>query len=593
MRNILNLLVATATFALVLTVSGQESKKKSSGTAAKPKAAKAAPASAEAAKSASDQPLGGKLRQLKGVVFIGSLKELKAAGASSDEGVVINGPGFLAGHYQEVYKTVKPYLFKPLTESLLERLNIDLVRMCRKLDHPVVDVFYPEQEVTDAATIQIIIYEGKVGKITVVNEGEKYFSDDLVTSRIHVVEGGSISQKSVLADLDRMNRNPNFREVGVSYKQGAFKREQGGTTDIDFVVKDRFPLRGFAGYDNYGVKVLGEDRVFAGFNYGNVWGIDHQFNYQYTTDLSFKSLHSHSASYVAPLPWGGHTFAVFGDYNDVKADLSKIGFPGIANNGQVYQLSTRYTVPLPSFRSVNHDISVGFDLKNLNTSLLFNSLVVAPFKVDANQFTLEYRANRRDQVGYSQIVLSGFYSPGSLLGQNSDADFGTVRPGLKSEYFYGRVLVERGFDLPGGLRLVGKGGYQASSTALLPSEQLSLGGNSMVRGYPEHIVSDDRGWYGTGELHSPLFRLGDLTQQKVGDFLDVYGFFDYAAIHANGASSPSAILSSAGAGLSLRVSRNLLVNAAYGYQLRSLPIGTPAALTKDKGRAHIGATISF
>jgi len=532
------------------------------------------------------------LGQLQGVVVVGSYKEFKPLGVPGAAGVTVKGPAFLAGRKDAVEKVIAPYLHKPLTETALGRLQVELILLCRRMDRPVVDVFYPEQEIADS-TIQVIVYEGKVGKISVVNEGKAWFSDSFITNRIHLKPGEAVSQKQIITDIERLNQNPVFREVNVSYKQGKFEREESASTDIDILVKDRFPLQVSGGYNNYGLMVLGENQVFAGFSYGNVFGLDHQINYQYTTDISFNHLQSHSASYVAPLPWGGHSLVVFGGYNDVKADMSEIGFPGLNNNGHTYQISARYTAPLPHWFDLTHELAFGFDFKDANTAVLFNQASLPSFHADVDQFVLDYRARLRDQLGYSLLGLSGYYSPGELLGLNTDKDFETFRPGLKANYCYGRVAGERGFKLPVDFLLLGRGTYQLASTGLLPSEQVYLGGYSVLRGYPQVVVSDDDGWYVTAELHAPLFKTSDLMGQKVGDFLDVFGFYDYGAVNAHGADSSSAILASAGAGLAFRLSTNLKLNFTYGFELRDLPVNTPKALKADKSRGDVSVVLSF
>ena len=431
-------------------------------------------------------------------------------------------------------------------------------------------------------------------------DDKTWFNDKILTNHIHLKPGDSISQDQLLKDVVRLNLNPQFREANVVYEPGEWNPDGQGTTIVDLDVKERFPFRVFGGYNNYGLKILGENQLFGGFNYGNVFGADQQLNYQYTTDLGFDRLQAHTASYVVPLPWWGNTLTIFGGYNMVKPDLSEIGFPAITyNNGRTYQASLRYTVPLPSWFGLNHDISFGYDYKDANTPALFGKVVVNPYKADIDQAVLDYRAYLKDRLGYSQFSGSGYYSPGGLLGANKDSDFATFGPPLKSSYYYGRIEGERAFTLPLGLQLRGKGGWQDASTGLLPSEQLYLGGNTLLRGYPESVESGDQGWYASAELHSPLIRTGNLTRQQNipninGDTLDVFGFFDYGSVQPVGPNSGSSVtLDSAGGGLIFHISQNFLANVAYGFQLKRLPVGTPSQLTKDKSRLLISATLSF
>jgi hemolysin activation/secretion protein len=674
--------------------------------------------------TAGEQPLNEHLTQLKGIVVLGSFQDFKSEGVGGVQGIDIEGPSFLKGHKAMVSVWVGDFLGKPLGPTALDHLQGYLIRACRQLDRPVVDVYYPEQEIVDGV-VQVIIYEGKVSHFDVVrpgrsptfsadevkdmpgfvnklnrhsdsvsallwayevptpdgntlkifqsavtssnrtqsvvqalNEvigrdsiydtnhfkgvslrhetvnllkarptgselahlnrllledayprelsrshlGRKWFSDAYLTNHIHLRPGGSISQERLVHDVEELNRDTQFLEVSAFYKQANFSETNTGSTDIGLTVKERFPLRVFAGYDNYGLKVLGENQLFGGFNYGNVFGAGDQLNYQYTTDVEMNSLEAHTASFLDPLPWG-HTLTIFGGYNSVRANLAKIGYPTLQNSGYTYQIGLRYTVPLTHWAGLDHSISAGFDFKSADTAIQFGQVNFTPFAADIDQFTLGYNARLSlpDRIGYFQFNPNGYYSPGGLLGRNTDADFSSFHRGLKSDYYYGRVEGELGFYLPWGLVLMGKGGYQNSSTGLMPSEEFYLGGHALLRGYPEDIESGDQGYYATVELHSPLIHTSNLTGQKNlpgqpldGDVLDIFGFYDFGVVDGVAPNSQDYIsLDSAGAGLTYHVSQNLKADFSYGFELQHLPSSTPPALSKDRSRAHVSATLAF
>ncbi len=554
-----------------------------------------------------DTPLPG-LEHLKGIVILGSTNDFKPNGVSGVSNVVVKSSTFLVEHPAAVYKTLSPYIDKPLTSNDMVRLQTDLVLLCRRLDHPVVDVFFPgdRQEIVDA-TVQIMVYEGKVDHIEVIHEGKPRFDDRMLTNRIHLNPGDSIVQSELLKDVGRLNLNPDFREVSVLYKPSDWTDPESssghGTTTVDLDVKESFPYRFFAGYDDYGLKILGEDQIFAGFKLGNLFGKDQQLNYQYTTDVGFDRFQGHAASYIIPLPWGGNSLTVFGNYDNVKPNLGEIGFPAINyNNGYTYQASLRYTIPLPAWFGLQHDFALGYDYKSANTPAFFGKVTLNPYKADVDQAVLDYHAYRPDPWGFFQFSGSGYYSPGGLLGANKDSDFATFGPALKSSYYYGRIAGERAFYLPWGFQVRGKGSLQEASTGLLPSEQIYLGGNSILRGYPESIESGDQGYYASAELHAPLIPMGNLTRahnvphvdNAHPDTLDLFGFFDYGSVQPLAPNTGSRVtLDSVGAGLLYRISYNLLANVSYGFQLKSLPADTPEPLSKDKSRLHVSVTLSY
>jgi hemolysin activation/secretion protein len=575
----------------------------------------AAPAISPAAGNASlspvveEAPLNAYLQKLQGIVILGAHQDFKSEGVGGVRGLKVDGPAFLKGHQAMLSVWLGEFLGKPLGMSNLNLMQEYLIRACRQLDRPVVDVYYPQQEIIPGeGVVQIIVYEGKVGHIDVVHKGGKWFSDAYLTNQIHLRPGDSISQKKLLHEIEKLNRDTQFLEVSAFYKPANWGSDEtnSGATDIGLVAKERFPLRLFAGYDNYGLDVLGENQMFAGFNYGNLFGAADQLNYQYTTDIELSYLQAHTASFIEPLPWG-HTLTIFGGYNAVQADLSKIGFSklGLRNNGYTYQVSLRYIVPLPHWGGLNHDLSAGYDFKSADTTIVFDQPSPPSFAADVDQFTLGYKAVLPDRIGSSQLTLDGYYSPGGLLGKDTDAEFSSFHAGLKSDYYYGRAEGDRIFYLgpetwANRLWLLGKAGYQNASTGLLPSEQLYLGGHALLRGYPEDIAAGDQGYYATVELHSPILFKSNLTGQKNlpgqpdGDGLDIYGFYDYGAIDGTRPNTtPYESLDSAGAGLSYHISQNLKVDFSYGFQLKNLPSVTPVQLSQDHSRAHIAATLAY
>jgi len=51
-------------------------------------------------------------------------------------------------------------------------------------------------------------------------------------------------------------------------------------------------VRFFFTYDNYGIDLTGKNRLSTGFNFGNLFNMDQQVNFQYTTSTQsiFNSL---------------------------------------------------------------------------------------------------------------------------------------------------------------------------------------------------------------------------------------------------------------------------------------------------------------
>jgi hemolysin activation/secretion protein len=558
----------------------------------------------------SAQPVQTLVTNLQGLVIVPRAEDVNQSGLTGVRGVVIKGPRFL--QRPDFERFLNHYLGSPLTDASLSQMQVEIRKYCQTHDHLVVDVISREQELLED-TIQIAVIEAKVGKITVVNDGRKWFSDSVILRDLRLKPGDVVLESHLNNDLSWMNRNNyqslgydgfngSFRDVSTSFHQGRL-----GETDLDLKVEDRLPFRPFVGIEDSGIEEIGRDRLFAGFNWANAFGLDHRLTYEYVTDTDFNKLSEHVGSYVIPLPWR-HELTLFGAYADVNPDFSLHNFSNLKSKGTFYQLSGRYSVPLPPLGKLEHELSAGFDFKRTDTPLLFvtgtaftTNNILKTNNIDVAQFILAYSGRIADSRGMTFFSLQGVYSPGDLTKHNKRADYQDFSPGTKPEYAYARVEFRRETLLPYGflwhLRAMG----QYADAKLGATEVFSLGGYDTVRGYDERIVSGDHGWLVINELRTKRFPLGSLTgKANAIDWIQGLVFCDYGEV-INRNLQPlqryNEVLVSVGAGLRYAVADNFHVRLDYGFQLdreyASGPSFQNLKTAPDNRRAHFGVELSF
>jgi hemolysin activation/secretion protein len=540
---------------------------------------------------------------LRGILILPDYNSVKVEGVTGVQGVEIRGPEFLKTAKFE--KLLTGYLGKPLTFSTLKRLQIEIIRYARDIGHPVVDVHLAEQEALED-TVQIAVIEAKIGKVTVENEGHKWFSDELVSRQFRLQPGDVVRSGVLNDDLSWLSQNSyqslgvfegSFREVTASFSQGLL-----GEADVKVKVKDRFPLRPFIGYEDSGFEVIGKERYFAGFNYANVFGLDHRLNYQFTADTSFDLFRSHAASYVVPLPWR-HELILFGAYADLQPDYKRLSDTNLANfknDGSTYQISARYVVPLPDLGKLEHALTAGFDFKRTDTPLLFTGVgILQTNKIDVAQFSLDWSGRLRDKFGGTAVSLQGVYSPGGLTRYNDQSDFTEFAPGSDVDYFYGRLELRRETRLPLDFLWSIRATGQYSDSELVPSELFGLGGWATIRGYNERVVNSSDGWLIINELRTPQFTLGNLTgREEQRDWIQGLVFLDYGRVinkHPFGGYNYDYTLLSVGLGFRYQLADNLHFRFDYGFQLDDGYKNAPSAQLEKQpdGRGHIGLEISY
>lgn len=498
-------------------------------------------------------------------------KSVKERELSSTEGIQIEDldvPGNKEALQKELSAQV---LGKPLTAELLLEIKKTIILYYRKQGRPVVTVVIPEQEISDGV-IEVLVIEGKLGKI--VCKGNRWFKNKLIESYLDIDPGDAITDDTLLTDVTWMNKNP-FRRTDILFTPG----EEFGTTDIELVTKDRFPARFYAGGDNTGNDATGNERWFAGFNWGNAFFCDHQLNYQYTTSSDFHDFQSHTINYNAPLPWR-HILVLFGGYGSVHPDLSSkdTEFGDFRSHGHSTQASVRYQMPWGKlFRSTLKEWVLGFDFKNTNNNLEFvNDGAIPIITKTVNISQLVGGFNWGKQTGHHKFLFSSeiFWSPGKMLPHQSNSDFENLRPGAKNRYVYGKATLGDVYHFPAKFAISTLLRGQIASQNLLPSEQYGLGGFNTVRGYNEREVNVDNAFIFNFELWSFPFHLF----RKIQDELIILGFVDYAigSDHKvpDGEKNTQFLLG-AGPGLRYTINPYLSLRVDWGFKLHRTQFDDP------------------
>lgn len=423
--------------------------------------------------------------------------------AKQMEGVVVidvDLPGSLAELRNRLFA-------KPYTTNEIREVKQVIYQYYQDQARPIILVDVPPQNLKEGV-LQLVIKEGVLGKVQV--EGNTRTPASLYLNYLRLETGKPISQKVLFKDVDFMNRNP-YRRVDVIYSPS----ERELQTDLTLRVQEGRPYHFYMGFENTGVPTTGRQRVRAGFNWDHVFNQDHTFFYQYTTNYDSARFHAHTFQYTAFLPWRD-VVSIFGGFSIVHAHFP---LPERKNKGTNINASLRYTIPLNPISHFSHAISAGFDLKQTNNTMEFvDATPIFGQTVNMTQWIAEYEW----QLQLPNQILEGgaqcYISPFAWIPNQTNFDFASLRPEAKNQWIYVTSYFHLNRPLPYSCSwdLYLKG--QISSTPLLPSEQLGLGGFGSVRGYDSRQYNADTGLVANLELRSPSF-FGRKTIPWHGHFL--------------------------------------------------------------------------
>lgn len=524
----------------------------------------------------SDEPI---LDALRGMVFVPSSDMIEVDGREDVTGIAAEQLPLLGT--DAFRRRVERFLGKPASLATLHDIAAEVVLHYRANDRPVVDVYVPEQDIT-SGVVQFMVQEARLGEVRVV--GAQWFDPKPMKQQVRAEPGDPLVASVLQADSAWLSRNP-FRRADVIFVPGT----EPGTTDIELRVEDRMPLRVFGGYENSGIELLDEDRLFAGFNWGNAFGQAHELSYQYTTSADLDSFAAHSATYVAPLPWR-HTLTVYGSYAETQADVA----PPFDMDGHSWQISARYAVPLDSCSErFAHELRFGGDFKQTNNNLEFGGTRIYDTTADIVQAVIGYDARLDDEFGSTELGAALFLSPGGATDHNGRSDFSQARPGADPAYAYARFRLSRVTRLPKNFSLLLRGEAQLADGNLLATEQLGIGGYDTVRGYTEREANGDDGVWFSVELRTPPLDCARLFGiEDVDDKLQLLTFFDYGLVRPHDPIAGEAVqanLASAGVGLRYSITSVLSVRYDIGWQL------TDSGMSPNGRNAqhHVGVVLSW
>ncbi len=450
---------------------------------------------------------------------------------------------------------VRPLLGKPISMDRLNALTPLVIQAFTAQHHPAVRVTIPEQDVS-GGVVQVVVTEFRVGNITVT--GNKWVPSALIRRGVGLSPGDEIDDEALAADIRRLGKNQ-FRTVESIMRPGA----EPGLADIDLHTTDRLPVSVSVGYNNDGTPNTGRNQYTAGITVGNVIGtLDDTVNYQIlSSDFTNQrpNLLTHSAGYDLMLPPLGE-LSISGLYSNSRP-------PGgvIATTGLTEQASLRLTHDLPDYGALQVSLTGGYDYKTTNNNVAFGGTIVSATFADVSQFVVGALASRADEWGQTDLSLTAFLSPGGMTPGNTDTAFATIAAGARSHYAYGRLDLTRATRLPDNLLWYVHLLTQEASGTLLPSEEISAGGLSSVRGYPTNTILGDNGIILNDELRYTGLQVSTVQIQP-------HVFLDYAvtsAIHPVAGQLAAGTLTSTGVGFRLAADRFVNLAVDLGFQVRT------------------------
>jgi hemolysin activation/secretion protein len=466
------------------------------------------------------------------------------------------------------------FLGQPLSRKLIAEVEAQIVRDYRAADFPLVSVSTPEQDVS-SGSLQVRVIEFRLERKSAPGAKDPGY----VVSRVRVRPGQPIDTRLLAQDLDWLNRYP-FATSQATFQPG----DTLGATNLLLQTTSTKPFSVQAGYSDSGSPLTGFDRYFAGATVALPFLHDAIASYQFTgsNDVLFSQDRPfNSAAEPLYLSHSGRIVIPTLPRQDIEASVSYVQsneFTDFTAHQVTEEASLGYRSALSNLLAfLPGEAVVGVEDRHETGGTLFAGEPVQHGTIDVFQVYAGFTGQESDRLGRGSLDLTLHLSPGGVGGTNTDAAFALASQGRSRSAEYGYVSgdLSRYTSLPFGfgysLTVIG----QYAPNPLPLTEQIGLGGQSMVRGYTLDDGVFDSGVAARNELRTPTFPLLAHFNKAFTDVISPFAFID-AGYGKNDYTHADSSPIGAGLGADYQFGRHLTANLAAAWA------------TKPEGLTHAG-----
>jgi hemolysin activation/secretion protein len=394
---------------------------------------------------------------------------------------------------------VAPFAHKAHSLASLREIAKTLEQAIRDRGYSFYRVVLPPQTLESKAVVQLKVVAFRLGDISV--EGNRHFSRENVLSSLPDLELGVSPNNETLAQQIKVANNHPQKKLGLTFRQ----LDKPDTIGAKVTVEDESPHQFTLMMNTRGSQQTGDFRIAAGYQYSNLWGLDHIVNVSYTTSPDhFDEVRQYGASYMLPIyPLRGW---LSGYYARSDVDTGTIGgLFQVSGSGELG--GVHYQQYLPRWKTYEHWLDIGWDDKLFNNSVVYGRVQDLGVDVRSRPFSVAYRGQlnwQRHHAGFE------FGWAGNLGGgdDNTKAAYAGTRAGAKPDWDALRYGAFWDIGLPAAWTWRHSFTGQYSSDPLIPAEQIGLGGLTTIRGYRERETGGDIGHIYKTEIWTPQWLPG-------------------------------------------------------------------------------------
>lgn len=437
----------------------------------------------------------------------------------------------------------------------LVNLTVKISRFYQSNGYLTCYAYIPEQEVS-GGIVRIAISESKIDNVLVQGNKwakEKYLKKVILGSN-KLKEGEFFNSNKLQLALKDLNQHDYIKgQVGIS------KNKDTDKTVIMLDVQDRCPVGLDINWDNYGRRLIGEQRANLILSYDDVTGHGDKI---YGGTILSKGTTGALAGYQIPVGTHGSKLAFDYSYSGIR-----LGQEYYKDNITGKSKDFALTLTHPLYRTPKTSLVSSIALDALSSTTRYNSL---------NQTTSNYNL---------RVIRTGLHGMhddnyGRWIG-SFGSDFGakflgatpSIANGPSSTFVKFKTNLTRVHRLPRKSLLIARVDGQYSPSRMFAAEQMQIGGPFSVRGYEPGVILGDYGVSGSVEARTPVPYIRAVLPKKLEhleDKIKFVMFYDWGYVkeHGHMYDYPLNFLQSIGTGLHIYLTDYLSASCSVG-----IPVG--------------------
>ena len=449
----------------------------------------------------------------------------------------------------------KPYLGKRVNFNTLNDVVNLIKRVYKDLGYLTTTAYLPPQDIK-GGVVEIRVIEGKRGKLIV--EGNKWFSTTSIEKYFHTYRGEVLDMGELEKDVMRLNGS---KDLSVSSVLSPGEEHE--TVDVTLKAQENFPYHVSVGTDNQGTRLTGTYRRLVSMNTSNLTGNEDSlsFNGAYTNLSQGDYL-----SYQTPVGTHGTKIGLDAGYFQGKLG-DEYKFLDIVNYTEFYDPNVSFEL----YRSENAQLNLrsGIEAEHINKrqgrDLITDEDLRIPY--------LALDAIKIDSMGQTSFSPElRFGAPGFLGGSRMDNTLSS-RPGADGDFTKYDQYLSRTQRMPWDSYLQIRSQFQAPSRTLPTSEQLQLGGENSVRGYPQGDYLADIGGDMEMDWFFPMYLIPSSWQSygtSLRNDIEPFVFYDMGGgklVKVNAAESQGIFLEGTGVGVKFHIRNNIYLKLEWALAI--------------------------